>query len=209
MREPGFEEFADLWQDPDDGTQEAFEALARRARRQGRMLAYMDISLVVLLIGSTAFGAMMTPSKPAMAAAVALVAATVWLTWKRRKMRQMNATLNTGSRDDFLGSSIRIANANLRRVTLSIAFFPVMVGLALVFNLVRRGHFAHPLLAIGEWAHSYRGMISLTGVAVVLAFTIRSRRRVKAELRRLEALRADYDEEGRRETAEREGSYPR
>jgi hypothetical protein len=209
MREPGFEEFADLWQDPDTAEQEAFEALARRARRQGRMLAYMDITLVVLLIGSTVLTTVMSPSRPIIAAALAVVAATLWLTWKRRKMRQMNATLNTGSRDDFLGSSIRIANANLRRVTLSIAFFPVMVGLGLVFNLIRHGHFGHPLSAVEEWARSYRGMFSLTAVALVLAITIRSRGRIKAELRRLEAVRADYDEEGRHEMAEREGSYPR
>src|ERR1700709_1088221 len=68
MREPGFDEFADLWQDPDDDAQDMFEALARRARRQGRLLAYMDIALAVLLVGSTLFGAVLTPSPPAITA---------------------------------------------------------------------------------------------------------------------------------------------
>jgi hypothetical protein len=205
MREPGFEEFADLWQDPDNAEQEAFEALARRARRQGRMLAYMDVTLAVLLVGGSILGTLMSPSPPTMAAALGLVAATLWLTWKRRKMRQMTKSLNTGGRADFLGSSIRIANANLRRVTLTIAFFPVIVGSALIFKLTIRngGHLEHPILAVEEWAHSYRGMFQLAVIGVILALTFRSRRRIRAELRRLEALRADYDEESRHERAER------
>ena len=39
MREPGFEEFVSLWTESEDAEQLAFEAVARKARFQGRLLA--------------------------------------------------------------------------------------------------------------------------------------------------------------------------
>jgi hypothetical protein len=204
MREPGFEEFAGLWQESDVGEHAAVEALARRARRQGRLLAYADIALAVVLVGGMVFGMFMTPQPGTIAAAFLLLATTFWVTWKRRRFRQMTATLNTQGRADFLASSIRVATSNLRRVTLSLVFFPAFVSTALLFRITRTngGHLDHVLTGLADWARSPRGIFVMIVIIVFTATMIRSRRRVAAELRALERLQRDYEEEGRLEGAD-------
>jgi uncharacterized membrane protein len=211
MREAGFDEFADLWQDPEEGEQEAFEALARRARRHGRLLAYGDIAMAVLIVGGTALGMVMTPHPVTAAVALVLLVATGWVTWQRRKLRQMTATLNTTDRAGFLESSIRNASANLRRVMLSLMFFPFLIALAVLFKLSLRDDrfWEHPLAALAGWAGSVRGVIALTLLATAVLLLLRSRRRIRAELRRLQQLDVDYAAEAHREKQMEETGYPR
>jgi len=48
MTEPGFDDIAALWNEPDGTEQEDFVALARKARRQGQLLAYVDFVFAML-----------------------------------------------------------------------------------------------------------------------------------------------------------------
>jgi hypothetical protein len=197
MREPGYDDFADLWQDPADEQQEAFEALARKARRQGRLMGYADLALAVLIVGGMLLGIFMTPHPAMIGVGLALIGATLWVTWKRRQLRQMATTLNAAGRAAFLESSIRITTANLRRVTLSLAWLPLAIvgGLTARFIFRSGGHLEHPLTSVSEWASSPRGMAALTIFALIFISSLRSRTRLRAELRRLEQLRSDYEEE--------------
>lgn len=197
MREPGFEEFADLWQAPEENEQEAFEALARRARRHGRLLAYADLAFGVVIVCGMVLGSFMTPHPMVIVMALLLLAVTALVTWQRAKLRQMSSTLNTTDRASFLASSIRNANANLRRVTLSGIFAPSGIALAVLFKLnMRDDHFwEHPLTDIAEWAMSPRGLFGLTVLAVLVFLALRSRRRIRRELRRLQQLERAYAEE--------------
>lgn len=200
MREPGFEDLADLWQDSEEGDREAFEALARRARRRGRLLGYADLGLILLLVGGVVLSLFMTPNPTTIVAAIVLLVATLWLSWTRRRLRQMAATLNTSDPAAFLASSIANAKANLRRVNLSLVLMPPFVGGAVVFKGSQRSKdIEHLAQGIVEWASSPRAMI---GFAIVFLFVLalfRSRRRLRGELGRLESLRLDYEEERRRD----------
>lgn len=201
MREPGFDDLADLWQDPDDGDRKAFEALARRARRRGRLLGYADIGLVILLVGGLLPSLFMTVNPTTIAAAIVLLVATLWLSWTRRRLHQMAATLNTSSPAAFLESSVVNATANLRRVNLSLVLLPPLLAMGIVFKGSQRseGGIDQLLQGIWEWANTPRAMIAL-GIIFLLALSlVRSRRRLRAELSRLESLRQDYEEEKRRD----------
>ncbi len=195
MKEQGFEEFADLWQDPEEGEKEAFEALARRARRRGRLLGYLDIGLVVLIVGATLLGTLVAPHPITIGIALLLVIATAWLTWKRRGLRQMTAALNTSNPAAFIESSIRNATSNLWRATLGLILIPPLFTTAVLFRGVLRtdGRFHHLLESIAAWAGSPRGIIAITIGAVLVARLVRSRKRLRAELHRLEKLRLDYE----------------
>lgn len=203
MREPGFEELADLWQDPIDGEREAFEALARRARRRGRLLGYIDIALAAVIVGATLLGAFATPHPAIIGIALLLIVATLWLTWKRRSLRQMAAALNTANPAAFVESSVRSATSNLRRVTLGLVLIPPLFATAVLFRVTRRtgGEFDHLLEGIVAWASAPRGMIALTIAVLLMARLAYSRRQLRIELRRLEKLRLDYEEESRRDRA--------
>ena len=204
MNRPDVEEFEALWQggvDPEE--QATLEAMARVARRRGRFLAYADTALAILIVGGSIFGALIARGPVMMAAAVLVLIVTLWLTWRRRTLRQMAATLNTSDRQAFIESSIRNAYANLRRNTLSLAVFPFVVPAALTWKVSRRyeGEIPHPLTVVSEWGQSTRGMITLFLMSLLVIFMIRSRQKIKSELRRLQELRRVYEDEAEREEA--------
>lgn len=200
MTDPELQEFAGLWQEPDPPELARFEELARRARRQGRLLGYADIALTLLLVAPlvTVF---MKPHPVMIAVAVPLLIATVWLFWARRRLRQMTATLNTSDPAAFLESSVGNATANLRQVTLTIMLMPVFATVAVLFKGSQRsgGRFDHLIEGVWTWASSARGLIALAAVVLLFAAFVRSRKRLREELRRLERLRLDYEEERRRD----------
>ncbi len=201
MREPGFEDLAELWQDGEEGDREVFEAMARRARRRGRLLGYADLGLIVLLVGGVLSSVFMTPNPTSIVIAVPLLIATVWLSLTRRRLRQMSATLDTSDPATFLESSIVNAKANLRRVNLSLMVMPPVVAMAAVFKGSQRnkGGIEDLPQGVWEWASSVRAMIALTIIFLIFLSVVWSRRRLRAELSRLESLRQDYEEEKRRD----------
>lgn len=201
MREPGFEELADLWQDREEGDPEAFEALARRARRKGRILGYADLGFILLLVGGVILSIFMTPNPMTIGFAILLLAATLWLNWTRRRMRQMMGTLNTSDPVAFLESSITYAKANLRRVNLSCVLLPPLVAIAVAFKGSQhsQGGIANLPQGIVQWASSPRAWIALTVVLLIALSFVRSRRKLQNELSRLESFQLEYEEERRRD----------
>jgi hypothetical protein len=201
MREPGFEDFVALWTEQEDAEQQAFETVARKARFQGRLLAYTDIALVLMIVGISVAGALMKPSGLMLAISLVIVASTIAITWKRRKIRQMTRTLDTSNREAFVKTSLQNVRADLRRLTLSLIFFPLSLPVAILFKVAWRhgGHLAHPLTELAAWTVSVRGMITLPIFVFLGAATIRARLKVEAELRRLNALEAAYRDEAERD----------
>jgi hypothetical protein len=200
MTDPDLQELAALWQEREDGEAVKFERMARRARRQGRLLAFADVALAILLVGGSLFAIFASPGGFTTAAALALLVATVWITWKRRKLRQMARTLDTADREAFLANSVRNARADLRRVTLSLAALPPLVVVSLLMKMGMRtgGAIVDPVEYIISWAQTPRGMFSLTMFLLISLYMLRTRRRLKAELRWLEDLRTAYENEANR-----------
>lgn len=210
MNRPEFDEFAALWQEevPDAEELQRLELAAARARRQGRLLAFADLAWFILLAGGSLLAAFMSPGPTFTAIALVLLVATAWLTWKRRKFRQMSRTLDTADRQAFLASSLRNARADLRRVTLSMIAFPLLVPLALLLKVSWRtgGDVADPLRIFSDWVESARGVVTLLILTLVLGYMARSRFKIRRELRRLRELQSDYAAE--REVEENPQSIP-
>jgi hypothetical protein len=202
MNRPDFDEFAALWQgEPDPAEQAQMEADARRARRRGRLLGFVDVALIALIVLGTVLGTTIAPHPMTIASGLILVVATLWLTWKRRSLRQLAATLNTSDPAAFVASSIRNARSNLRRATLGLFLLPPFLVVATVFRaLLKNGGRLDQLLGgIIEWAASPRGALILLIATLMMMRLFHSRRRLRTELRRLVGLRAEYEEESRRE----------
>jgi len=192
------EQLAELWNEP-DANAEDIDALARRARRDAWLMGWADTAMAVIIVGSLALGAMMKPSMSVAAGAFVTIIMTLWINWKRRNFRQITRTLATANRTDFLESSIRLARTGLRRATFSLITFPACILAALLYRVSTRGEIDHPAIAIARWATSLRGMVALALLAALIIWMVRSRRRQRNELRRLEEIRRDYAEEAERE----------
>jgi len=195
---PDLDELATLWQgEPDPAEKARMEALAAKARRRGRLLAYADVVLAGLVIGGAIFGAFLVRGPVTMGAGLLLVIGTVWFTMKLRAARQMSLTLSTRDRESFIESSMRNARANLRRYTLGLIFVPVLVPIVLVWKVSLRngGRMPNPLEVMLDWAQSSRGIITMCLMAAAAAIMLRSQQKIKRELRQLEQLRSAYREE--------------
>jgi hypothetical protein len=202
MTGPDLDEFAELWQgDPDPVEQARMEALAAKARRRGRLLAYADIMLAALIVGGSIFGAFAVRGPVTMVTALLLVVGTTWFTVKLRATRQMSRTLSTVDRESFIETSLRNARASLRRIMLGLIFVPILVPVVLVWKVSLRngGRIPDPLHVMLDWAQSPRGIITMFLMAAAAAITIRSQRKLKREIRQLEELRVAYREETSRE----------
>jgi hypothetical protein len=202
MSRPEFDEFAALWQgSPDPEEQARMEAYARAARRRGRLFDYFDyayaVSLIIVFVGGT----FISTSPLTIAVAVPLMIAVTWMTYKRRRLRQMTRTLNTTGRAAFIESSLRNARANLRRTTISLAALPLVVPVALAFKVsIRTGGGPQEVWeALLLWTQTIRAPLTILGLLIIAGLTLRSRRRIKAEIGRLEGLRDGYEAEAEKD----------
>lgn len=205
MTGPDLDELAELWQgDPDPAEQDRLEAYGRRARRHGRLLGYLDYAFAILLFAVIVIGSFMSLSPLTVAIAVPLMIAVTWLTWVRRSVRQMTRTLNTSDRASFIESSLRNAAANLRRNTIGLASLPFLVPVAVAFKVsIRTGGGPEEIWeALGDWIHTARAPITILAILVWAALSLRRRRRLKAEIRRLEGLRRGYEAEAQEADAD-------
>lgn len=195
MTDPDLMEFADLWQQEPTAEERAhFEEAAGRVRRQGRLLAFTDVAFALVIVAGMILGFYLQPGTYSAIIAGLLIVATIWLSLQRRKVRHMARTLDTTDRQAFITSSIRNANASLRRIVLSLCFLPTGMLLAVLFKLNMRsgGHLEHPLTALASWAGSTRGVIVLGVLALLTGFLVRAWRKCRAELRRLRELQGAY-----------------
>lgn len=204
MTDPDLQSLADLWTQPDTVEQEAFEAMARKARLRGRIFAWLNFAAVAVTAGSVALGVFMKPGVVTMLAAIVLLVVMVVVLRKRRQIRQMTRTLETAGRQAFIETSISNASANLRRTMLSLYFFPFAVAAALFYKMsVRVGGRTELMLdAFLEWAPSRRGIITFALLALLFAWGVRSALRTRRELRQLEQLQAAYAEEAKQDLEE-------
>lgn len=205
MTDPDLQRLADLWTESDDSAErEAFDAMARKARLRGRIFAYLDFAAVAFILATSVLGFLMKPGPVTMVAAIALIVITIIVTRKRRQIKQMTRTLDSASRQAFIETSLSNAGANLRRTRLSLAFFVPGMVLALAYKMALRvdGRTAEIPAEFIDWVQTPRGIITMALLALLFAWGLRTARRIKQELRRLEELRAAYAEEERRDESD-------
>lgn len=208
MNRPDFDEFAALWQgEPNQEEQARLEALARVARRRGRLLAYADYAVWTFMIGLFVFGTFMSKTPLSLGLAIGLMIVTTWVTWKRRGLRQMVRTLYSDDRSSFIDNSIANVRANLRRGVFSLGLLAFVVPFAIIFKVsIRTGGGPREVLeAFVAWFGTIRAPITLSVVFTMAAYVLYQRRKLKSELRRLEALRQKYEAEERRDSEEGHG----
>lgn len=208
MNRPEFDEFAALWQDEPDPLEEArMQVYARKARRRGRLLGYLDFAFAALLLGMTFVFWFVSSSPLTTLIGLPLMLVIVWLTWKRRQVSQMTRTLNASTPQAFLQSSLRNARANLRRNAIGLVALPFAVPVALAFKVSTRtgGGPQEVWEAFLLWTQTLRAPITIFVLIAIAAFTWRTRRRIKSEINRLENLSRGYEAEAEAESSVHSG----
>ena len=205
MTDSDLQSLAELWTEADTGEQgQALEAMARKARRRGRIFAWLDFAAVAFILGASLVGIFMKPGTITTVAAIALIVTMIIVTRKRRQIKQMTRTLDTASRHAFIDTSISNALANLRRTRLSLGLFPLAAVIALTYKMALRAGGRTELIpaTFVEWVQTPRGVITMALLALLFAWGLRTARRTLQELRRLEELRVAYSEEDRQDQSD-------
>ena len=201
MTDPDLQRLTELWQTPEPAAAEDFERLARRARRDARLMGWVDAALAFLVIAPMVVTSFIKPSIGVAIGAMLSIGMVVWLTMKRRALRQMAKTIAAEGRSNFLETSIRLAETTVRRDMIGAISFPPAILGALLARVAFRSETADPLGALSTWASTPRGLLALSLILGLVFWMVRNLRRHRAELRRLREVRVAYLQESEQDDA--------
>jgi len=199
MTDPELERLALLWRRTDPAEQAMFEKVARRARLRARLIGYGDLVLFVVIFILLSVVVLRHWSPTSVAMALAILAVITWFNWRRRLYREQARTIDTSERQSFLDTSITSARARLRALLLGLYLtLPLMLLTILFLISAEEGISLDAAMAhLPGRLQSRRGLVFLLCFLLPVIWAIPVRRRIKAEIERLESLKRDYEEEGR------------
>lgn len=199
MTDAELERLALLWRRADPAERAMFEQVARRARLRARLIGYGDFVLFVVIFILLSVVVLRHWSLTSVATAIAILAVITWLNWRRRLYREQARTIDTSDRGRFLDTSITGARARLRALLLGLYLtLPLMLLTILFLISAEEGIGLDAAMAhVPGRLQSRRGVIFVLCFLLPVLWVIPVRKRVKAEIERLELLKRDYEEERR------------
>lgn len=199
MNDAELERLASLWRQADPAEQAMFEKVARKARLKARLIGYGDSAMFAVLLIVLPLVVIRHWSVTSFTICLVILAIIVWGNWRRRLYREQSARIDTSRREAFLDSSIEGARARLRTVLFGLYMaIPLLLLTMLLLISSKLGVGLGPAIArLPETLASKRGLIVASFFLLPLIWSILARRRVAAEIERLEALKRDYEAEGR------------
>lgn len=208
VRRPDFPELAQLWREQIEPAEQAtLDALARAIKRTARRRWALDVLFTLLGIGSLVWAvATLRQSTLWIELGFALLAATmVWLFWKRQRIVKGANALATGEPGSFFAAAIDNARAELGLSAIALALFPPVYAFLLV--LLCAGSGVTGLDRVAGFLFVERPMVGAVHIANCLFFEAlicRAYLKLRAQLRRLEQMRREWeDEEARDRTGAR------
>ena len=195
------DEFARLWrEEPTPEESRALRQLADRAARRAKLLGYAEIGGSGIVALGILFALMIDRGPVTVLTGATLLVAILWSVRKRHLLRQVAILVNSGDGGSVVQKQIAKARADLRRTRIGLFLYPpaLLLGHLLVNSVVTGGSLRDywDLLAtdFGTWPG---GPLVLLLFGLILAYQLRAIMRLRGELRRLELISAEYQEETR------------
>ena len=196
MSRVDIDELMQLWrEEPTDRELEAVREDARRAMRRARLVTYAEHGIAALVIAAILLSLVLKGAPASMAIGALTILVIVWSTWRRGKLLEAAALTRLGHRRRFLEEGLRSARTRLRRSRLGLVLLvpSALLGALLKHSLATGGDvagffrlFADSLIAGG----SALKVTALVALALLWFGTLHVR--LRAEVRRIEALREQY-----------------
>lgn len=199
MNDAELERLASLWRQTDAAEQAMFEKLARKARLKARLISYGDSTTFAAILILIPLIVIRHWSLTSFAIGLVILAIVSWGNWRRRLYLRQSARIDTSRREAFLDSSILGARARLRTVLLGLYFaIPLLLLIMLFLISSKLGlGLGSTIALLPETLVSKRGSIIVLVFLLPMFWSILARRRIAAEIERLEALKRDYETERR------------
>ncbi len=193
------DDFGALWREeaPEPAATE-FEPIVRATVRRARLFQYAEIGMSGLLLVAITV-ALLLEATPATAAIVAIIAlATLWSSWKRHLLMDVALLVDGSSREAYVESARRAAEAQLKRSSLGLwLLIPgFALGLLLKHSLMSGGRLAGFVPAfLDSLATSPSAIATVAALLALFAWLVRGNLRLRAEVQRLRTLADAYDRE--------------
>ena len=195
------DDFGALWREeaPEQAATE-FEPIVRATVRKAKLVQYAELGLSGLLLAAIAVS-LSLDATPATIAIVAMLAlGTLWSSWKRHLLRDVALLVDGSSREAYLASALRAAEAQLKRSTIGLwLLFPgFALGLLLKHSMLSGGRldtFVPTFLA--SLVESRWAVGTVVALLLLFAWLIRGNLRLRGEVSRLQAVAEDYAREAR------------
>lgn len=199
MKRADFPELAQLWQEQIDPAEQArLDSLAREIKRTARRRGALDILLTIGGVGSLVFALMYVrrSTLPIKLGFAVLAAMMVLFLWRRRYIVKGANALASGEPDTFFAAAI--ANA---RAELNLSGLGIVLGLpCYVFLIVLLGA-ADGVTGLDRVAHllfveqPVVGALHIANCLFFFALALRAHFKLRAQLRRLEQMRREWEDE--------------
>jgi hypothetical protein len=195
------DEFARLWrEEPTPEESRALRQLADRAARRAKLLGYAEIGTGAIIALGILFALLIDPGPLTILSGGALLLGLLWTVRKRHLLRQVAILVGSGDGGSVVEKQIAKARVDLRRSRIGLFSFPPTLLLAHVMvNSVLRGGSLRDYgdLLARHFLAWPGGPLILLLFALAVGYQLRGISRLRAELRRLELIRAEYQEETR------------
>jgi hypothetical protein len=197
-----YEELADLWTAAPSGEERRdLQRLFKRTPGRARVTQYGEL-VVVVLLAAAIMGAMALRLGPATLLTGGLVLLLLgWSAWKRHNLTNLALLIDQRDSHAFICSMVRSKEAEAKRSALGLAFILPGTLLTMLLGYSVRGHGEGADLAsfLVSALTTPRGLIASAFLLCAVMILALSHMRLLDELRRLRDLRADYEEERRRD----------
>lgn len=201
------DEFALLWrEEPSPEESRALRQLAERTARRARLLDHVEIATSAVLVIGTLVALLIARGPVTIVTALILLLVLLWSTRKRHLLRQVAIIISSGDGGSLVEKEIVKTTADLRRMKIGLFLFPpaLLLGHLLVSSLLREGsvteHFEKLVTQVTEGRAEL--VLLLVLCSVLIGYQLRAIFRLQTELRRLNLIRAQYQEETRLEDLE-------
>ena len=204
------DELALLWSEaaalPEE--EQIARSVAARVGWRAQMLRYADFVAAVGIAAGVALLVLTEGGGGALGiSGLMLVLATGWSTWKRQKLWEIETSAAAGGGAALLASAAASTRARLKRTNFSLLAVPLGVILGLWFGVGLHQPNMESLSELVAYAqaHAGRTVVTVGIVALLLVWLLHSRRSLRRELQRIDALRRDYDDEASYGSPEKPG----
>lgn len=203
MTRPDFQELTLLWQEQiDRHEQAALDTLATEIERTARRRGAQDVLFTIGGLGAVLFAVVvLQPSTlPLWLGFAAMAAVMLWYLWRRHRIVQGARGLTSAEPGTFFAAAIENARAELALSRFGLWLMPpgyaaMLVLLTVCDGVTGIGPIARFLFVRNAWMTL--GQVAI--LAVLMAIFIRLDLKLSAQLRRLEEMRREWEEEETRD----------
>jgi hypothetical protein len=196
MMQHDFSEYAALWREQIDPRELAgLQSMAAKIKRTAARKLLFDRVATPIVIGMVGLLMLRSSAPPLLRLASVLIALVLlWYFWRRHQLTKAARAIAVDDPRVFFEAAIENMRAEIKLSTLSAWFGVPMFFVGVVLSSASQG-FDHLYVTLRDFTPgSARTIFAVAMLVVALVYMIRDNIRLRGQLRRLEAMRREWDE---------------